>query len=82
MIQPSAERIAELKDIYRERLEQTPDLGEYHDWDDLVECVDEREGGITFEEWDWMRENYTATLSVALVPRDSAARQSPDAMQD
>ena len=46
--------------IYEQELAQTLDLGDYHQFDHLIEC-DET---VSFEEWEWMNRRWKAEVKL------------------
>jgi hypothetical protein len=64
--EPTPEREKELVGIYQLHLGGTADLGEYHDFDNLIECPETDEDYVSFEEWEWMRDNYDGIITVQL----------------
>ena len=62
---PPADRIEALLDLWRREIFIDGELkvpDEYHDWDHIIECSDE----MSFDEWEWCRENFRVRVDVSV----------------
>ncbi len=67
-------RQAELLEIYTDEIHEpgscwVRDPGEYTSWDDLLEDED---SPLTFEEWEWCRDNFEVTVTVSVKYKEPA----------